>query len=103
MQNMAETRVTSLATDLGFPKTDVTLVVEDQKIHVNKAVLSEHSPVFNAMFNSEFKESTAVEITLEGKRAADVAEFLKCFYPNMKHNITGILNCLPKLLSKEII
>lgn len=94
MQNMAETRVTSLATDLGFPKTDVTLVVEDQKIHVNKAVLSEHSPVFNAMFNSEFKESTAVEITLEGKRAADVAEFLKCFYPNMKHNITGILNCL---------
>lgn len=55
------------------------------------------------MFNSEFKESTAVEITLEGKRAADVAEFLKCFYPNMKHNITGILNCLPKLLSKEII
>lgn len=23
MQNMAETRVTSLATDLGFPKTDV--------------------------------------------------------------------------------
>uniref|UniRef100_K1R8J7 BTB and MATH domain-containing protein 38 n=1 Tax=Magallana gigas TaxID=29159 RepID=K1R8J7_MAGGI len=97
MQNMAETRVTSLATDLGFPKTDVTLVVEDQKIHVNKAVLSEHSPVFNAMFNSEFKESTAVEITLEGKRAADVAEFLKCFYPNMKHTITAenVLQVLP--------
>lgn len=54
------------------------------------------------MFNNEFKESTAVEITLEGKRAADVAEFLKCFYPNMKHTVSGILKCLPKLLFKEI-
>lgn len=102
MQNIAEKGVTSLATDLCFPKTDVTLVMEDQKIHVNKSVLSEHSPVFNAMFNSEFKESTPVEITLEGKRAADVAEFLKCFYPNMKPTVSGILKCLPKLLFKEI-
>lgn len=75
--------------DLGFPGTDLTLVVEGQKIHVNKAVLSEHSPVFNIMFKSQFKESTAKEIVLEEKKAADVVEFLKCFYPNMKHPITG--------------
>lgn len=75
--------------DLGFPDNDVILVVEGQKIHVNKAVLSEHSPVFNTMFNGEFKESTAKEIVLENKRAVGVVEFLKSFYPNMKHPITG--------------
>lgn len=75
--------------DVGFPGTDLTLVVEGQKIQVNKAVLSEHSPVFNTMFNSNFKESTSKEIELEDKKAADVVEFLKCFYPNMKHPVTG--------------
>lgn len=75
--------------DVGFPGTDLTLVVEGQKIQVNKAVLSEHSTVFNTMFNSNFKESTAKEIVLEDKKAVDVVEFLKCFYPNMKHPVTG--------------
>lgn len=83
--------------DVGFPGTDLTLVVEGQKIQVNKAVLSEHSPVFNTMFNSNFKESTSKEIELEDKKAADVVEFLKCFYPNMKHPVTGdnVLQVLP--------
>lgn len=75
--------------DVGFPGTDLTLVVEGQKIQVNKAVLSEDSPVFNTMFNSNFKERTSKEIELEDKKAADVVEFLKCFYPNMKHPVTG--------------
>lgn len=78
-----------LRNDRAFPETDAILVVEDQKIHVNKAVLSQHSPVFNTMFNSNFKESTSKEIELEDKKAADVVEFLKCFYPNMKHPVTG--------------
>nr|XP_011412466.2 kelch-like protein 7 isoform X1 [Crassostrea gigas] len=85
--------------DVGFPGTDLTLVVEGQKIQVNKAVLSEHLPVFNTMFNSNFKESTSKEIELEDKKAADVVEFLKCFYPNMKHPVTGdnvhVLQVLP--------
>lgn len=75
--------------DLGFPDTDLILVVEGRKIHVNKNVLSGHSPVFNTMLNSKFKESTAEEIVLVDKIAGDVVEFLKCFYPNMKHPITG--------------
>lgn len=54
-----------------------------------KAVLSEHSPVFNVMFKSKFKESTAKEIVLHDKKAVDVVEFLRSFYPNMKHPITG--------------
>lgn len=72
--------------DIGFPDNDVILLVEGQKFHVNKAVLSDHSPVFNTMLN---KESTAKEIVLEDKKAVDVVEFLKSFYPNMKHPITG--------------
>lgn len=80
--------------DIGFPDNDVILLVEGQKFHVNKAVLSDHSPVFNTMLN---KESTAKEIVLEDKKAVDVVEFLKSFYPNMKHPITGanVLRVLP--------
>lgn len=83
--------------NLAFPETDVTLVVEGQKIHVNKSVLSEHSPVFDTMFKSQFKESTAKEIPLEDKKADDVVEFLTCFYPKMKHPVTAenVLQVLP--------
>lgn len=76
--------------DRAFPETDVILVVEDRNIHVNKAVLSQHSPVFDTMFKSQFKESTAKEIPLEDKKAEDVVEFLSCFYPKMKHPVKGI-------------
>lgn len=64
---MARMEATKQSIDLGFPDNDVILVVEGQKIYVNKAVLAEHSPVFNTMFNGEFKESTAKEIILEKK------------------------------------
>lgn len=88
-ESEVENQVNEDEVDLGFPCTDLILVVEGRKIHVNKTVLSEHSPVFNTMFNSEFKESTAEEIVLGDKKAGDVVEFLKCFYPNMEHPITG--------------
>lgn len=92
-----ENENTKLTKNLAFPETDVTLVVEGQKIHVNKAVLSEHSPVFDTMFKSQFKESTAKEILLEGKKAEDVVEFLSCFYPKMKHPVKAenVLQVLP--------
>lgn len=86
---MAREITTKQSIDLGFPDNDVILVVEGQKIHVNKAVLAEHSPVFNTMFKSKFKESTAKEIVLQDKKAVDVVEFLKSFYPNMKNPMTG--------------
>ncbi|XP_061168921.1 kelch-like protein 21 [Saccostrea echinata] len=94
---MAETESERYSDDDGFPETDVTLLVDDKKIHVNKAVLSQHSPVFSAMFSGSFKESTEREITLKNKKAKDVIEFLRCFYPNMKHAITesNVLQILP--------
>lgn len=83
--------------NLAFPKTDLTLVVEGQKIHVNKLVLSAHSPVFKTMFKSQFKESTANEIELKDKKAEDVAEFLNCFYPGKNRPVTAenVLQVLP--------
>lgn len=53
---MTEMETTTPTKNFAFPETDVTLVVEGRKFHVNKAVLSEHSPVFNAMFKSQFTE-----------------------------------------------
>ncbi|XP_062602956.1 uncharacterized protein LOC134264706 [Saccostrea cucullata] len=79
--------------DIGFPETDITLVIEDKKIHINKGVLSRHSPVFEALFSG----STEREITLENKKAKDFVAFLGCFYPNMKKQITeqNVLQILP--------
>lgn len=86
---MQTKRTTKRSINLGFPVSNVTFIVEDQRIHVNKASLSGHSPVFNAMFNGHFKERTAKEIVLIGKKAADVVEFLKFFHPKKKESITG--------------
>lgn len=46
------------------------------------------------MFKSEFKERSAKEITLVDKKVADVVEFLKSFYPNMKHPINSKANMI---------
>lgn len=87
--DMQTKRTTQRPINLGFPVSNVTFIVEDQRIHVNKATLSGNSPVFNAMFNGHFKERTAKEIVLQGKKAADVVEFLKFFHPMKKQSITG--------------
>nr|XP_034315577.1 kelch-like protein 40 [Crassostrea gigas] len=96
-ESAVEVAVDGDEVDIGFPGTDLILVVEGRQIHVNKNVLCEHSPVFNTMFNSNFKEGTAKEIVLQDKKATDVVEFLKCFYPNMEHPITekNVLRVLP--------
>lgn len=94
---MQTKRTTKRSINLGFPVSNVTFIVEDQRIHVNKATLSGNSPVFNAMFNGHFKERTAKEIVLQGKKAADVVEFLKFFHPMKKQSITedNVLQILP--------
>ncbi|XP_078375180.1 kelch-like protein 24 isoform X2 [Oculina patagonica] len=60
--------------------SDVILVVEDEKFHVHRLILSMNSPVFEAMFKSQFKESTANEIPLPEKKAIGVLDFLKIIY-----------------------
>jgi len=60
--------------------TDLVLVVEDEKFHVHRVILSLNSPVFETMFKSQFKESTANEIPLPEKNASGVLDFLKIIY-----------------------
>ncbi|XP_045183943.2 uncharacterized protein LOC123542271 [Mercenaria mercenaria] len=63
-------------------KNDFTLIVEDTRFCVAKNILALASPVFDRMFESDFKERTTDELELPGKKADDVKEFLLAIYPN---------------------
>ncbi|XP_078375181.1 kelch-like protein 24 isoform X3 [Oculina patagonica] len=76
--------------------SDVILVVEDEKFHVHRLILSMNSPVFKAMFKSEFKEATNNEIPLPEKKASEVLDFLKQLYVQERQEIT--LNNVEHLL-----
>ena len=65
--------------------SDLILVVEDEKFHVHRLILSMNSPVFKAMFKSQFKEATSKEIPLPEKKAGEVLDLLKLIY--FKHVI----------------
>lgn len=68
--------------------SDVVLKVEEEHFHVHRAVLAMNSPVFKAMFQSHFKESSMEEIPLPGKKADRVYDFLCMVYP-FPIDITG--------------
>ena len=61
--------------------SDTVLIVEDQRFHVHKAILSMCSPVFRAMFQSNFKEASMTEIPLPSKQADKFYHFLCMIYP----------------------
>ncbi|XP_053387607.1 uncharacterized protein LOC128551154 [Mercenaria mercenaria] len=69
-------------------KTDFTLIVEGTKFHVAKNILALVSPVFERMFESDFKESTTDELELPGKNPDDVKAFLLAIYPNTPSTIS---------------
>ncbi|XP_073247076.1 uncharacterized protein [Porites lutea] len=60
--------------------SDLILVVEDEKFHVHRLIMSMNSPVFKAMFKSQFKEATANEILLPEKKASEILDLLKRVY-----------------------
>ncbi|XP_071108189.1 BTB and MATH domain-containing protein 36-like [Haliotis cracherodii] len=64
--------------------SDVALVVEGKKLHVNKTVLSLASQVFEKMFFGEFKEKTLLEVPYD-----DMVELLLCIYPSTANPITA--------------
>jgi len=57
--------------------SDVVLVVEEERFHVHRSILGMWSPVFTA----QFKEKTAEEIPLPGKKASEIKEMLLVIYP----------------------
>lgn len=63
-----------------FSPSDVILVVEGFKLHAHKEVLTDKSPVFKRMFESDFKEKSQIEISLPGKKIKHFEEFLWTLY-----------------------
>ena len=64
-----------------WKNSDVVLVVEDKEIHVHSTTLSMVSPVFEAMFNGNFKESQTRRVVLEGKPYDTFLYMLRMIYP----------------------
>ena len=67
--------------------SDLVLVVEKKRFHVHRTILSMCSPVFDRMLSSDFKEKTATEIPLPGKKADEIEELLRSIYPYVEHRI----------------
>lgn len=61
--------------------TDLTLIVENQKFHVAKAVLIDVSSVFRKMLAGKFKEKKTSELELPGKKHSRFELFLRCIFP----------------------
>ena len=61
--------------------SDMVLVVQDQKLHVHRSILTLLSPVFKAMLDGKFKEARKNKIALEGKELKSMVLFLKLLYP----------------------
>ena len=67
-----------------WKSSDVVLVVEGEKLHVHRAVLTLCSPVFETMFTSKFQEKEKKEIPLPHKKAKEVKELLQVIYPTVE-------------------
>ena len=77
--------------------SDAILVVEEQRFHVHRSTLSMSSPVFERMFNAEFKEKSATEIPLPGKKSREIRELLLVLYPTAKPITSYSVNFLLSL------
>ena len=73
--------------------SDVVLIVEEERLHVHRALLAIASPVFEKMFTSEFQEKDKNEIPLPGKSSTEVKELLSLIYPLTSEKQTTLENC----------
>ncbi|KAL3881850.1 hypothetical protein ACJMK2_028242 [Sinanodonta woodiana] len=76
--------------------TDLQLKVEDKYLYVPKSHLAMVSPVFQLMFESDFKEKDLSVLPLPGKKYEDVLTFLKCTHPGALVKVT--YDVVPKVL-----
>lgn len=67
-----------------WKNSDQVLVVEERDLHVHRCVLSLCSPVFDRMFNSDFKEKTCKRIELPEKKYDELVEMLQVIYDRRK-------------------
>lgn len=64
--------------------SDMVLVIDGQKFHVHKCILAMNSPVFERMFNADFKEQSASRIELPEKSTKEFEVLLKMIYSDDK-------------------
>ena len=64
--------------------SDLTLIIEGQRLYVHKQYLAEWSPVWRRMFLGGFLEQNAKEIPLPGKDLEQFTELLHCIYASQK-------------------
>ena len=70
-----------------WQNSDAVLIVEKKKLHVHSTILSLASPVFDKMFNGDFKEAQNKQVSLQGKSYQVVEHLLKLIYPNMAQTV----------------
>ena len=73
--------------------SDAVFVVEEERLHVHRAVFAMASPVFEKMFTSEFQEKDNNEIPLPGKSSTEVKELLLLIYPSASEKQITEENC----------
>ena len=83
--------------------SDVVLVVEEDRFHVHRCILGMWSEVFTTMFTSQFKEKTAEEIPLPGKKSAEIKEMLLVIYPTSAKPISESSYAFLLDLAKEFM
>lgn len=77
---------------------DIAFVVEGKRLWANRAILAMWSPVFEAMFGSDFKERNSTEIELPGKKFDNVKELLAITHPpNKDITANNVYQLLPLL------
>lgn len=69
-------------------KSDVILVVGQERFYCHRLLLSLVSPVFTRMFDGSFREHDNREIHLEGKTSESILELLKYIYPQFHGRVT---------------
>ncbi|XP_028396754.1 kelch-like protein 3 [Dendronephthya gigantea] len=94
-------------------RSDAVLVVESKELHVHRYILSLQSPVFEAMFNGNFKDATQERIELKDDDYFAMNEFLKLLYPTIMlgdeiveiddDNIFDILEIADKYTAIDVI
>ena len=63
--------------------SDITLIVEGQKVYANKTLLSMSSPVMKAMLKADFRENDVREIELSEKELEPFLDLMKIVHqPN---------------------
>ncbi|GMT01659.1 hypothetical protein PENTCL1PPCAC_23833, partial [Pristionchus entomophagus] len=70
--------------DPNEPRHDITLVIDGEKIYVNKGILALHSPVFKAMLFGNFNEKDKKEIEVKDVDRKEFVELLQLIYPSCK-------------------